>query len=340
MENAIVYVHLGESKPATLLHFVEEMRRNYAYSNLFLISDFPENWSDFPGTVLHLDREFQSFFPLAWRVLHHDWMSVASGYWKNTLLRLFCLEQLSRCDLISEDCLIVHVESDVLVMSCPTILTQLRKSIRKTSVVRLADDLAIAAIVLIPGKAELQNFTKGLRNLLFRDFRWKIDMKLLALAIDEGICDDLNSYEILMPVTLGRNQILLDGWPAGQYLFGQDPIHTNGEISGGYLSPYSRFDFTQGHWRMDIVDGCCPHNHLLFRNEERDHVVASLHVHSKLLVNAPNSSDKLWIQTIEAANEGRGFPVFRGNPSSEIHTSNGPFSARVIRRVKSLFSHV
>jgi hypothetical protein len=130
--------------------------------------------------------------------------------------------------------------------------------------------------------------------------------------------------------------IAFDGWPAGQYLFGLDPIHTNGTARGGYLSPFLSFNPKSGQWNIKQLDKDSHHEILMYRDGKYVRNFFNLHIHSKVIVPAIDSKSNLWIQTLSAANGKGKFPEFTGNPSKVIHIDNGSFPARLMRKVKAL----
>lgn len=335
-DTILVFVHIGPSQPKTLVHFAQQAIRNTSSLDLVLITNYPENWTDFPGKIISISKKYKRFFPLWWRAIHYDKMNSAKGYWKNTLLRLFVLGEVNY-STFPQDSMVIHIESDVLIMPCDATLSLLHSQIRKTSVVSLTPEQAIGAIVVFPNQAHLRDFVMQLKELLFSSFRWRSDMALLAEALTLDLCTKLQPIEFNGSQDNNRALMIFDGWPFGQFLFGQDPIHNNGLASGGYLSPYSPMNLQSGHWSIEELPGCHSHRHLFYHLDENLYLLFNLHVHSKVPIVQPHSEDNTWLMAMRAANGLQEFPRYRLNPSLEFHRDNGNFLSRCTRFLKSRF---
>jgi len=245
------------------------------------------------------------------------------------------LELIDSVGLASSDCLIIHIESDVLLFSHPNFLVELERHIKHTSVTRLSQNLGIGAIVVSPNRSQLAADLRRLKGTLTKKISWVDDMTLLGQALNLGILHALED----IPLRSGDQTlevIAFDGWPAGQYLFGLDPIHTNGTARGGYLSPFLPFNLKAGEWNIKKLDKDSPSEILMYREGRYVRNFFNLHIHSKVLVPTVDSKSKLWIQTLSAANGKGKFPEFVGNPSKVIHSDNGSFPARLMRKVKAM----
>lgn len=331
----VIFIHLGPAVPSSLLHFATELQnaQNERHLQLVLITDQPQNWDDFPGLVLRAQKA--RWIPLWYQLIHFDRFSVAKGYWRNTLMRLFILGSLHYYPEIDPNRPVIHIESDVLLFACPLFLSEVTKRVTITTVVSLDQSTAIAAIVVAKNANSLSRDITRLRELLLGSISWKSDMDLLALGIRYGY---LASFSDI--VVTEQDILVVDGWPYGQFLFGQDPILNDGTAQGGYVSPFLDLATNSGEWVLtnEVFGSSCNHLHLALVRDDVRHFLFNLHVHSKRHVGWPTPDSLIWQQTILAANGIGDFPSSQMNPSLQMHLHNGNLAARVLRKIKHSFT--
>jgi len=298
-EVSIVYVHLGLNPSPTLNSFAAIAQSQLPDSKIFLITDYPDNWKHFPGKVVAYDKslrtkEFRNFVNK-----NLELEDIAGGYWLFTLERLFALQVLG--ESIKNP--IIHFESDVFPILSPDVLDILAVKIDGVAVPRLSRERGIASIMYAKSATELQKVLERFLVMLNSNIKVTGDMDLLGLALNTGIVDELptlpkNAWRIYRHGS--ARDIVFDGAALGQYLFGQDPIHTNDVRISGFQNSDFEVQLSKCLWRVDHkpVVG----DELSFEIDGKTIYPVNLHIHSKEIIPILDFRNTRWIQAINEAN--------------------------------------
>jgi len=297
-EVLIVYVQLGKNPSPTLIKFANHAKLYFPTANLVLISDNSILWEDFPGEVIEYCREdisdksrnFLSKFP--------EFSEIAGGYWLYTLERFFALEILH--ERYSKKLPILHFESDVLSFISREILQAMQKNCLQTSFPRFNETKGIGSVLFSPNLRQLVLDLDKLIDLLSSSNRWRNDMDVLGLALHAGIATELPTFpENAIPCH--KSEIIFDGAAIGQYLFGVDPMHTEGKVISGFENINFKIDLNSGYWKVTstLNDGL---PRISWVNDKDEVILANLHIHSKLPLEPIDDSRDIWDKCIDEAN--------------------------------------
>jgi hypothetical protein len=327
----IVYVQLGGNPSPTLRHYSKINSRSILDSKSVLITDNPTEHVDFPGDVISYtgEKSLEGFIKYTKR--NQAYSNVAGGYWRFTMERLFALKILD--EQYAENCPVLHLESDVLLLLDNTTLEKIKQKILITSVPRFSSSDGIASILFAPSIRQLGQDLLKLDSILADNLDVSSDMELLGLGLKHGVFGELPSHpRDALVVDVGDGQstihVVFDGAAYGQYLFGLDPVHTSNRVISGYLNPNFRLNLSQAHWsikrRKDLLRPS-------FSWENRVYEVVNIHMHSKLLIDP--SSSLMWDNILDEAN---GLSIRTAGPIVEdlIHTIPSRYIDRIrlIRR--------
>jgi hypothetical protein len=327
----IVYVQLGGNPSPTLQHYSKINSRSIPDSKSVLITDNPTEHSDFPGDVIPYTGEMSLPGFHTYTKSNQAYSNVAGGYWRFTMERLFALKILD--EQYAEDCPILHLESDVLLLLDSTTLEKIKQKIMITSVPRYSSSDGIASILFAPSIRQLVQDLIKLDSMLMENLDVSSDMELLGLGLEHGVFGELPSHpRDALTVDVGDDQstirVVFDGAAYGQYLFGQDPVHTSNRVISGYLNPHFGVNLSQAHWS---VKGRKDLQRPSFSWENRVYEVVNIHMHSKLLVDP--CSSLMWDNILGEAN---GLSIRTAGPVVEdlIHTIPSSYIDRIrlIRR--------
>ena len=117
----------------------------------------------------------------------------------------------------------------------------------------------------------------------------------------EEVMDDLESSGEQKKTKKSKN--IYDGAALGQYLFGQDPLHTGGHKITGYRNPDFDFNFDNCHFDLR-ADSQGKLNDLYLITSRDTFRVANLHLHSKTLIDIPSRAIEEWNEILMSANSG------------------------------------
>lgn len=295
-----VYVHLGVNPSPTLIEFSLQAQANLPKSKAILVTDHPENWSAFPGEVIKHKPNNQFKGMAAFKKRHKELKSIANGYWVFTLQRLFALDDFMK--FAEDDIPIVHFESDVQSFITEPILTQMVNQLHSIHVPRFGEQTGIASTVFIKNKNQLRDFLYKCDRALSEKNDMKSDMELLGNLLNSGEVEELSSGRLphlSSKIFLSDFEVIFDGAGIGQYLFGQDPLHTNNRRISGFQNPEHSIKFVDAKWQIEKIFGT---EYVVFEYEKFNYLIASLHVHSKYLLPKVSTSSKVWIRSIGEAN--------------------------------------
>lgn len=283
-------------------------------AELVLITDQLHLWQDFPGKVIeykriHRSAEFQRFVRR-----NRELEGMAGGYWLYTLERLFALRLLASTSTPGVP--IIHLESDVYSLLDSDALALLSKKINKTSVPRFSKTRGIASIVFSPNSEQLIADLLVLENILIRDKGLYNDMDLLGAGLNQGVLTELPTIP-----EKSIDGLIFDAAAIGQYLFGIDPLHTNGGINTGYINPDYDFDIQEGDFSAIPNQHSSDDYRLIWRVDYQSIRILNLHIHSKLKPPLVRPTDSIWNQVISSANTGISVSLGSGI-RDEIHVKH------------------
>ena len=327
----IVYVQLGGNPSPTLRHYAEMNSRSIPDAKNILITDNPSRHVDFPGDVVLYIVDKRLFGFAEYTKSNRAYSNIAGGYWRFTMERLFALKILE--EHYGTDCPVIHVESDVMLLLDVTTLQSIKQQINITSVPRYSLSDGIASILFAPSTRKLAQDLLKLDSILSENLYVTSDMALLGLGLEKGVIGELPSHprNALIAEAVDNQSsanIVFDGLAYGQYLFGQDPVHTSNRVISGHLNPYFQMNLSQVHWHLKRKANL---HRPSFSWENQIYEVVNIHMHSKLLIDPSDSS--MWEKTL---NEANGFIERTAGPVVEdlIHTIPSRYIDRIrlIRR--------
>jgi hypothetical protein len=308
----VVFVQLGQNSAPTLLNMAKVAKSYLPKARLILLTDLPEKWSDFPGEVFNYGFDSRSEVLKALVKRHAELNGIAGGYWLYTLERIFVLKLL--IEIVKQDEPILHFESDVFSFVDQTLLSELVKKISKTAVPRYSEARGIGSILFSPSIDRLLLDLNSLERLLTENPKLDNDMDLFGLALNRGILEELPSrIEKMQSEAEGvQPKSIYDGLALGQYLFGQDPLHTGGHKVTGYKNPDFDFNFCNCYFELGL-DSQGELNDLYLVTDSDTFRIANLHLHSKTVIDIPSRAPEEWNKILMSANSGT--PLF----SEELH---------------------
>lgn len=322
----IVFVQLGLNPTPTLIHFSRLAKGLLNNSRLFLITDHPDRFGDFPGHVIQYQSKHPAIRELERTFPHYK--NISGGYWIKTIERLFALELMK--EVLENDESFLHFESDVMSLVTEEIFELLDINYQKVAYPRFSKQAGIASILYSPSIQCYREFLDILFDIIMKAENWMTDMDLLGSALNNKDSEELPSHFPLSNFFQDQdgNQIIFDGLALGQYLFGRDPVHTKGKAVSGYANPHFGIDLGNSHWN---IKNCESINKIFISCDENQNMrVANLHVHSKQLIPNVDGSEDTWIQITKAAN--REIPPLVGAYVEDlIHAMPVAFRDRVSR---------
>ena len=297
MTTAIVYVQLGENPAKTLHLFASQAKKARPQSNLYLLTDNPRLWQQFPGRVIDVSLRSENSGFLSFRKQNKELERIAGGYWLNTLKRLFVLEVMQ--DFSNEWHDLLHFESDVYSFVSTEIVDCLRFRVISAAIPRFSEGRGIASIIYVRSLPALTKMISDISEILILNPTIRDDMELLGVALDTGVLSELPSLPDESWDWNGATYVF-DGAAYGQYFFGQDPFHTEGKIISGFQNPHFNFEVSLAKWRLDEQESRS--TLLKFKVNEDEWIVANLHVHSKILLPESSLNDPVWKKYLAEAN--------------------------------------
>jgi hypothetical protein len=262
---------------------------------LILVTDDPKRWSDFPGLVIGTNKKGLSqgqHITQRARYLR----KIAGGYWIKTYERLFALREL--VGNIDEKTMVVHIESDVMLQDSYIFYQSLSSlSLREIAIPRMSEELGIASILI---SKNIKDLLQGLLKLeLLANSNPEIctsDMKLLGLALNKNVISELPTWPNESYKGEEKDDyFLFDGAAIGQYLFGQDPIHTGNRRISGFENQSFPIKPSQLKWK---ING----NSIYAEANKKRYYFSNLHVHSKEVLTPPKSDPDRWARVLDEAN--------------------------------------
>ena len=298
----IVYVHLGVNPSPTLIEFCKQSVANLEGSYPILISDHPDRWTKFPGLVIEYEQEkSKSEGMFEFKKRNPEKRSIANGYWLYTFERLFSLKSIEH--YIYKDVPIIHLESDVVSYVDHNLLNLMLREVASVSVPRFNEETGVGSLVYFPNYEAVDNFEKQMTSIISRNPNIDNDMNLLGYMLNSNILRELPSgrgSNSEMELSYGNLRVLIDGAGVGQYLFGQDPLHTGNRRISGYQNPFHPITFSDAKWEIILLNN---REYLTFISESDQYLIAAIHVHSKAIIPPILSKSNFWIQCLAEANQ-------------------------------------
>lgn len=297
----VVFVQLGENPAPTLLNMAKVAKSYLPKSRLILLTDLPEKWSNFPGEVFEYAFDSRSEILKALIKRHAELNEIAGGYWLYSLERIFVLKSLAK--IVDQEGAILHFESDVFSFVDEILLSDLVKRFNKTAVPRYSEKKGIGSILFSPNITKLLLDLDSLEHLLTDYPKLDNDMDLLGIALNHGILEELPSRikSVQSEAITGLPMNIFDGAALGQFLFGQDPLHTGGRIITGYKNPEFDYNFDNCHFELRM-DNQSELNALYLNIGENTFRIANLHLHSKTVIDIPSRAIEDWNKILVSAN--------------------------------------
>lgn len=323
----LVYVHLGKNPSPTLIPYAELHSKLDARFQLILVTDNPSAWTNFPGKVIK-NMESQNYYNFKRALETRDELNrISNGYWANTVGRLFALSTLK--GYIGPHEPIIHLESDVLITSDFATTAKILELIPSVAIPRYNDMEGIASVLMSRNLASLENCLIKLDSI-YSDKKWRTDMKLLGEGFTHGFLSELptepsKAWELEINKT--RINVIFDGAALGQYLFGQDALHTGGHSIGGFKNPNISLPWENIEWK---IDHSSPIPKIRITVNGIDFEVYNLHLHAKPLFTSPEARIETWKAVVLAAN-GQTDPYVGPKVVDLIHSSDVSLRDRLAR---------
>lgn len=299
MHNAVVFVHLGNNPSQTLLSMADAARSGTNKTRIYLITDFPDKWQDFPGDIIKYQDSQRNNFISKFLKKYPEFKSIAGGYWLYSLERLFALKSIY--NVLTSDSNFVHLESDVLCMLNDQDFELMAQRVNKVACPRFSEDRGVASIFFVPNEKELDKILEYFIQILSGPDSPTNDMDLLGICLNNHMIHELPSAPSDAWVNQRGEKLVFDGAAYGQYLFGQDPFHTNGHRISGFQNPYFAVNLKSTKWWIEKPQSDTTSS-LFFSWQNINYRVLNLHIHSKLILTAPGLDSSRWMKAILEAN--------------------------------------
>lgn len=291
----LVYVHLGKNSSPTLISSAAHAKKNGIFE-LILITDEPATHSHFPGKIIKYKRQANKKSLKSFNRRYPEKKSLAGGYWLNTMERIFALKSLE--GNIPENRQIIHIESDVYPYLSNAVLQILDKNGTEVALPRFSPERGIGSIVYFKNLSALvesvDKFSKIMQIEIIEN-----DMELFGSALNKKLVSELPSSPQSAWKMDENVALLFDGASFGQYLFGQDPFHQNGELLSGFRNPFSAIEYPEADWKLVDYEG---YRYPSFRYRGTDYLLANLHLHSKEVIPLIDGEEEFWERVFSEAN--------------------------------------
>jgi hypothetical protein len=193
--------------------------------------------------------------------------------------------------------------------------------------------MGIASILFAPSSNKLVHDLNQLAEILESGVQTEhdfiTDMQLLGSGLNAGILGELPTlpqHAWSLPSGADSHKVIFDGLAYGQYLFGQDPLHSGGMRVSGHRNEHFPFDPSGVHWESSDKLGLLPVLQFLWQGTTYE--LANVHVHSKECVSSPDGKSDRWNRVFAEANEA--MPRMSEGPfTDEIHSQTIPFADRI-----------
>lgn len=302
-----VIVHLGKL-PGYVGHYASIAAAALPGFDTALIVDSPRGL-DYPGVRVLPARDFVS--PELHRQIDNALSALGidsgwrGGYWRRIFLRFALVDAFMGS--ISGDGLAVQLESDVLSCLSSQLLVDALPNFDGRCYMPFIDSHTAGPGIMISSSPTgmSQACRLVIRTLL--DGISPSDME--ALARDSKVVTKLPSQaaesdfhiRVLHEPDQPHARVVFDAAATGQYLFGIDPRNNKGKLEPGYLETRGGLD--PGKWSDWRIVRCADgKSRVACTMESETAVFANVHVHSKISVNAPSTTDPQWASVLRVAN--------------------------------------
>lgn len=297
---SVVYVHLGQNPAPTLIPFSRLVMSQLSDVDLYLITDCPTNWEEFPGTIIEYNKKLRTKGFDEYAKKFRVFEKISGGYWLFAVERLFAIHLLS--NYINGP--VIHLESDVYPIFSPELIETLYTRVNKVAVPRYSSNRGLASILYIKS---FMDYLEVLNHLLFiLNLNAKTllsDMDLLGVALNKKIIEELPTYPSdswEVDFNGEFKHIIFDAAALGQYLFGQDPFHTDSFRISGFKNPDFKIDL--GDYTWNLTKDSIKVTRINMEMSGKKFYPVNLHIHSKELLPPLDLNNKRWIRAIEEAN--------------------------------------
>jgi hypothetical protein len=297
----VVYVQLGKNPAPTLQKFAECLHFRFSQVQCILVTDQTERWLDFPGIVLEYERDSRTTGVKKFLSNRKEYREIANGYWLFTLERFFALK-VAR-EVIQGGIPVVHLESDVMFYPEDSILETISKDLKNIALPRFNKEYGVGSIVYFPDFGYVTKLIQLINTELGGDEIIENDMHLLGNLLNKKLIEELPSGRMTdteVRFDWRGYQLIFDGAAIGQYLVGQDPLHTGNRRISGYLNPDFPQNLSKENWGINSVDG---KEYITYESGGEKKLVVGLHVHSKLPLNDIRQKDAMWERILGEANQ-------------------------------------
>jgi hypothetical protein len=295
MKTYLVYVHIGKNE-SPILSDVASQAGSQENLNVILITDYPESYKDFPGRIIRYKRSQNKKVLKTFNSKYPEKRTLAGGYWLNTLERVFALNSLR--NEIENDAQIIHTESDVYSYLSEDFLSIIGLQEYETALPRFNSERGIGSIIYFRNYDAIEKTLHAFEKIL-SEVEIENDMELLGEALNRGYVSELPT-DLESALYLKENHYLIfDGAAFGQYLFGQDPFHQNGDYISGYVNPYSSVNYSKITWSVSEYNG---KPYLSFLVADKMFFLANIHLHSKEKISPLEQRSIFWQRVINEAN--------------------------------------
>jgi hypothetical protein len=323
---SVVYVHLGQNPAPTLIPFSRLVNSQLSDVDLYLITDFPTNWKEFPGTIIEYNKKLRTKEFDTYAKKFRVFEKISGGYWIFTLERLFAIHILSQYT----DGPIIHLESDVYPIFSSELIDILHRKVHRVAVPRYSESRGIASFLYAKSFKDYLEILEQLLYILNTSTKSILeDMDLLGVALNKKILEELPTYPSdSWEVNFNGEfrHIIFDAAALGQYLFGQDPFHTDGFRISGYKNPDFKIDLSNYTW--NLAKDITRHTSLNFEASGKMFYPVNLHIHSKELLPPLDLNNARWVRAIEEGN-GQIERLRSAKVLNTIHSKPIEFSTRL-----------
>ena len=191
MQPTIVFVQLGENPSPSLMSMANSSKGSANSVKIYLITDLPESWEDFPGEIVNYQKKHRDEFILKFIKRNPELNSISGGYWLYTLERLFALKRIY--DVLTPAASFVHLESDVLSLLHDSDFQLLREKVKRVACPRFSKDRGIASVFFVPNEIEYDRTLKAFTHILNGPDAPRNDMDLLGACLNSGQIEELPS---------------------------------------------------------------------------------------------------------------------------------------------------
>ncbi len=315
----LTFVHLGSNPSPCLLSMANIAQHHNSSIDLVLVTDKPELHAQFPGRLVDYKRSEINPWMKKFISKRREITDIAGGYWLHTLERIFALRAV--IPYVNNQ-VFIHIESDVYFSMSEKAVEVAATKLSSLAVPRFSETRGIASIMISPSKQKLIEGLDNLQKILEGNPRIDNDMLLLGTALNSGILEELPTNP-RKNMVLSDSKVVFDGAALGQYLFGQDPFHTNGQRISGFVNQETDFDASEFTYSIRTSQ-----NSGIETAYIDDVEILNLHIHSKLELPPISASQGIWKTAIAEANGliARTPDAFRADV---IHTKKISFINRI-----------